>query len=432
MATIVNNPKYGEGHQVVLRDKISPTAKAAFVAERYVPGKTVFSITRKQVKVKKTIRVGKGENTITLYDPAKNPVAIVGGDAAINDCFNHFTNNAKSTTTTLTRIKEEVSMLVFEGYFEYGNVPTEDEILYSFDQSDQDHYDTTYYESAVKQLMELRKYVKGGGYTYERQGANKTKLLYEKARKLSGLQNDNWNPADVWMIKDSIRSITDVIGDNPDDIKIINIAVANAFKERTIIPISLKQVTAPRAISQVIDPNNIGKKRLDIDMNFSRVDLSETFNNFIVQAKSGFAARVGYKASSTTLNVSIEGRFVGAGYQLGAVDAKKYKQYCLDNYSYTLRSTANVSEGDIELAKKELQKIFQLQPRISNTIDSYDAAIKLVDKGDELTRKRFANLISYLYSFMVAPGRKFEEHMEYCYYSSTKQSKDACSYLVLK
>jgi len=429
MATVVNNPKYGDGHQIVLRDKVSPTARAAFAAERYVAGKSVFTIVRKQIKPTKVIRIGSGSETINLSDSSRNFVTIIGTAGAINDCFNHYTANAKSSTTTLTRIKEEVSMLMFEGYFEYGDVPSEDDILNYFDASDRDMYDTIFYESARRQLEELKKYVKGGGYTYERQGADKTRVLYEKARKLSGLQNDNWNPADVWMIKKSIGKITDFIGENPDDIKTINLTIANAFKQRTIIPISLKQVTKPRATSQVIDPNQSGRKKLDIDMSLNRVDLSTTFNNFIVQTRSGFAARVGYKASSTTLNVSIEGRFVGAGYQLGAVDAKKYKDYCSTEYSYTLRSTQNVTDSDIIKAKQELKEVFQQQVRMSDTIDSYQAAF---DVADDFTKKRFANLMSYLYSFIVAPGRSFEDHMTYCYYSSTKQTKDACLYLVLK
>ena len=46
--------------------------------------------------------------------------------------------------------------------------------------------------------------------------------------------------------------------------------------------------------------------KLDLDLRFDRVDLSESFNNFIVITKSGFAVRVGFKASATTLNVSLE------------------------------------------------------------------------------------------------------------------------------
>ena len=323
-------------------------------------------------------------------------------------------------------------MILFEEYFERGKVPTEDDILNTFTTVERENYSTTFYESSYRQLEELKKYVKEKDYTYERQGVGKTKLLYEKARKLSGLLNDNWNPADVWMIKKNISKITDVIGETPDDIKIINQTIAKAFNDRTIIPISLKQVTSPRAISQIIDSNNSLESAEDLDMNFNRVDLSSSFNNFIIYTRSGFAVRVGYKGSSTTLNVSMEGRFAGVGYQLGAVDAKRYRQYCLDKYNYVLRSTSNVTEKDIAMAKNELEKIYQKYPRLSATIDTYQTAVNLVDAGDDLTKKRFANLLSYLYSFLIAAERSFKEHMTYTYYSSTKQTKDSCMYLLLK
>ena len=60
--------------------------------------------------------------------------------------------------------------------------------------------------------------------------------------------------------------------------------------------------------------------KLDLDLRFDRVDLSESFNNFIVITKSGFAVHKGFKASATTLNVSLEGSFYWCC-QTGAVDA---------------------------------------------------------------------------------------------------------------
>ena len=68
--------------------------------------------------------------------------------------------------------------------------------------------------------------------------------------------------------------------------------------------------------------------KLDLDLRFDRVDLSESFNNFIVITKSGFTSvRVGFKASATTLNVSLEGRFIGAGFQTAALTLRKYKVF---------------------------------------------------------------------------------------------------------
>jgi hypothetical protein len=214
----------------------------------------------------------------------------------------------------------------------------------------------------------------------------------------------------------------------------LNGMIAKAYRKGDIIPISLKQVTAPNAKFDVIDPDSMMNMKLDLDLSFAKVDLSDTFANFIVQTQSGFAVRCGFKASASTLNVSLEGRFIGAGYQLGAVDAKTYAPHIKTNYKYEVRSGVGVSDADMIKAKGELKEIFTKYKRISNTLDSYNDAIKAFNSSNELTRKRFANLISYLYSFMIAPKspKEFKENMQYCYFSSKKITTGSCLYVILQ
>ena len=57
--------------------------------------------------------------------------------------------------------------------------------------------------------------------------------------------------------------------------------------------------------------------------------------------------------------------------------------------------------------------------------------IKLFDKGNKLTKDRFANLMSYMYSFLIAP-KKFEEHMKFCYFTSKKITTDSSIYLIIQ
>ena len=149
-----------------------------------------------------------------------------------------------------------------------------------------------------------------------------------------------------------------------------------------------------------------------------------------VITKSGFAIRCGFKASATTLNVSLEGRFIGAGFQTGAVDAKVYTKEMKDNHNYTLRSS-EVLKTNYDTAKKELREMFTKYKRLSNTIENYNAAVKLFDKGNKLTKDRFANLMSYMYSFLIAP-KKFEEHMKFCYFTSKKITTDSSIYLIIQ
>jgi len=428
MASIVDNKKYGENHRVILKDK--PVNSALFKKEGYVPGKSVFLIIRRKVKATKFVEVAKGNKSITLKDDKNKIVLIEGSESSINGSFNHFTANAKSNTNILTEIKELVSLYLFESYIETGRTLNEEEVrsmVKSFKGTYDQFFDTFYYESSLKQLNELKKYGLKKGYHYERQKGPLTNDLYKTARKLTGKLDDNWNPGDVWMIRKNYDMKTLVESKSASQ---LNNELTKAFKKRDIVPISLKQVEKPKATSSIIDPSKLMTTKLDLDLKFDRVDLSESFNNFIVITKSGFAVRVGFKASATTLNVSLEGRFIGAGFQTGAVDAKAYTKYVSDEYGYKLRGGA-VDTATYKVAQQELKEMFSKYKRLSNTIENYDEAIRLFKKGNKLMQDRFANLMSYMYSFLISP-KSFENHMKFCYYTSKKLTTDSSIYLIIQ
>ena len=431
MASIVDNPKYGEGHQVVLKDKLSGVMATKFRQMGYMPGKDAFKITLKKTpKHQKYLEVTKGNKSIFLLDKANRKLLIEGTETAINGLFNHFSTNAKSKTNLLTEIKETFSLEVFKAAIETNKKYKEDDLIKVVDKQIRgtvDNYDSVYYDSAYKQLVELKRYVRKKGYDYERQGGPRTKDLYVVARKLTGKLSDNWNPADVWMIQKNFNMKPLLESKSASD---LNSRLTDAFNKKDIIPVSLKQVLQPRAKSSIVDPSNLMKQKLDLDLRFDRIDLSDSYNNFIVITKSGFAIRCGFKASATTLNVSLEGRFISAGFQTGAVDAKVYTAEVNDKHNYNLRSGA-VATSDYVTAKKELKEMFEKYPRLSNTIENYNQAIKLFDKGTKLTKDRFSNLMSYMYSFIMKP-KKFEDHMKFCYFTSKKLTTDSGIYLIIQ
>jgi len=431
MASIVDNPKYGEGHQIVLKDKLSGVMATRFRQMGYMPGKDKFKITLKKTpKHQKYIEIAKGNKSILLLDKANRKLLIEGSETSINGLFNHFSTNAKSNTNLLTEIKETFSLEVFKAAVETNKKYKEDDLIKLVDKKIRgtvDNYDSVYYDSAYKQLVELKKYVRKKGYDYERQGGPRTKDLYTVARKLTGKLSDNWNPADVWMIQKNFNMKPLLESKSASD---LNSRLTDAFNKRDIIPVSLKQVLQPRAKSSIVDPSNLMKQKLDLDLKFDRIDLSDSYNNFIVITKSGFAIRCGFKASATTLNVSLEGRFISAGFQTGAVDAKVYTAEVRDKHNYNLRSGA-VPTSDYVTAKKELKEMFEKYSRLSNTIENYNQAIKLFEKGNKLTQDRFANLMSYMYSFLMKP-KKFEDHMKFCYFTSKKLTTDSGIYLIIQ
>ena len=159
MASIVDNKKYGENHKVILKTK--PVNESLFRKEGYRPGQSIFLITRRKVKPQKFLELTTGKKSIYLKDPQNKFVLLTGNESSINGSFNHFTNNAKSSTNILTEIKEYVSLFLFSGFIETGKTLSEEaiKVLVKKQKTIYDqYYDSFYYESAMKQLQELKRY----------------------------------------------------------------------------------------------------------------------------------------------------------------------------------------------------------------------------------------------------------------------------------
>jgi hypothetical protein len=430
MATIVNNNKYGEGHEVILKSaqQIPIASKMAFAKYNFVPGVSVFKITRSAKKIDNVISIGSGTDSVYLIDGKNKVYQITGKATAINGSFNHNGNSDKSKTNLLTEIKELISLWMFEKYFDTGRIIEEDEI-YTKLGTNKTEYKTVYYESALKQIMALKSYVKEPhGYSYERQGQNKTKNLYATARKLTRKLNDNWNPADIWMIKNTYNMSRLYNAMTPAE---LNGLLAEAIETQDIIPISLKQITTTSAKMSIVDAAKQLDGSVDLDFTLKEIQLTSTFANFFVVTKSNFAIRGGFKSSGQTLSVSLEGKMMGAKYQLGGIDARWFTNLLQSEYAYRLRGGVKVDLNDMNTAKSEFRDIIKQAGMPSGKIKNYEDAIKMVDAADDLTKKRFIALMSYLYALTVKPGRKFPIMMQQCYFSAKKISSDASVYILI-
>lgn len=430
MATIVNNSKYGEGHEVILKDpnKMPTTSKFAFKKYGFEPGVSVFKLSRNPEKVDDVINLGLGKDSVYIEDSAGKIYQVIGSASSINGSFNHNGNSTKAKTNLLTEVKELISMWVFQQYFDSGTFIEEDEI-YAKLGPNKEEYKTVYYESALKQLAALKPHVKeSSGYTYERQGQDKTKNLYVTARKLTKKLNDNWNPADIWMIK-STYDMNELY--NATSAAELNGLLADAVEKQDVIPISLKQIVTPSAKFSIVDAGKQLDGDVDLDFSLKEIQLSSSFANFMVVTKSKFTVRGGFKSSGLTLSVSLEGKMMGTKYQLGAIDARWFTGHVQSEYGYNLKGGVKVDVGDLDKAKKEFKQIVEQHGMPSSKIPSYDKAIQIVDAADDLTKRRFIALISYLYALTVKPGQDFETLMKHCYFSAKKISSDASVYVLI-
>jgi len=88
MPSIVDNPKYGEGHQVVLKDKLSSVMVSKLRESGYAPGKDVFKITLKQSpKPEKSLTIAKGEKSVLLIDKSNSKLLLKVLNLQSMDCL---------------------------------------------------------------------------------------------------------------------------------------------------------------------------------------------------------------------------------------------------------------------------------------------------------------------------------------------------------
>ena len=162
------------------------------------------------------------------------------------------------------------------------------------------------------------------------------------------------------------------------------------------------------------------------------MDLSDTFANFILSTRSGFQVRGGFKASASTLNVSLEGRYKSAGSQIGGIDAKAYTLKIKDKYNYSLRSSS-VQPAQMKIALAEMKEMFSKYGRLSNTIQSFAEVEKILKdkKTTQLQKDRFVNITSYMYSMLILPQNKFKDHMQFAYLTAKKLSDESSIYYLI-
>ena len=440
MAHILNSSKYGEGHKVVLKPKLSNQLAVEMRKNGYKLGSSIFTITKKKVKPKIELDLSESKTFEYFIDSSNRIVQIYGSDMAFHNTFNHHGKGAggKSETKVRTETKEIISMCVIREALEKGKKYNDDQAYDCLPKPLKQYYEDIYLSSAEAQLKAFRGFIRSdlkksslSGYLYERQQENLTKSLYKKANELSGLQADNWNPADIWLIRKgfSMKRLME-----STSIGQLNIRLREALKKADLIGVSLKQVEAGR--TGQVEVINSGKKQdVDKDFTFDTMQITETFANATFFTKSLFGVRISYK-SGVSLSVSLEGKNKNEAKFLGGIDAKAYPKYVFETYGYKLRNGSDVDlSRDEPLAMKEMKEVFNKYPasKLSATIKNYNEIMALYKRMDIYNKKRFCNITSYIYSYLVVPkGKQFFDHMEWSYLTAKKISKEGGVYVLLK
>jgi len=435
-------PKYKDGHLVSIKPKTQRSVLDKLKKYGLDPTKVLSLIKRPLSKSQnlKLIIIPMGTGKEVLHAELENGSKVFsfrGAKTTIENLFDHYgKNTGKSATDKKTKTKEMVSLCLLENKLKKGTLVDEDFVDDCLPSELKTYYNSVYYDSAEKQVKAFVNKVsgfKGTNYDFELQAANRTKRMYEVAQKLSGLQKDNWNPADMWIIKKNFDMTKLENAMNIDD---LNSQLIKEYKNKNLLGISLKQVTGNASIASFVNEKPGTLPEVNIDFSFGNMALSETFNNAIIETKGKFAVRIGYKAAADNFNVYLEGRMIGSNVNMGAVDAKKFPSEVSKRFRYTIRKEGEPDiQKDFAVAKKEYKEMYGLYSAsdLSNKIRSFNDLIDKYEKAPAFVKKRFIKLITFVYPFMVLAkkSKKFDDFMRWNYFTAKKITSKGGFYMLL-
>jgi len=444
MANILNNPSYGEGHQVILKPKLNSKLTTDLKKLGYVAGKSIFTITKKKVSPSQEYTLSKAPTSITFIDEKKRIFKVYGTGASFNSTFNHVgkEGSSKANTNKLTEIKELTTLYIFEAFLKNnGKLVGFEYIQKKLPTTLQKLNREEFVDSAKKQLDIFVKAEKNrfkGNFDYERQMGNRTKGMYNNVNKLTNLQKDNWNPGDIWLIRQGFKMEK---YEKAESIQAINEMLIKDYKDKNLVGISLKQIN-PKQNGRIdyINLTREKSKESTFDFSFTNNDFTgKTFKNSIIYSQSGFGVRMGFKASTENYGVYLEGRFKGAGSQVGGIDAKRIPEEMLKRYRYTIRKggTPDLAKEQ-PIALEEMRKMFKRHGanKMSNDLKSYDDFLKRYKAAPAFQKGRLCRISSFMYpylelSFAKGGDKEFKDLMNWSYHLAKKESKLGGFYIFL-
>jgi len=188
-----------------------------------------------------------------------------------------------ATSAIETAKQENGSKVFFESVIERNKVPSEAEMKKVYD-----GYDESWEETYQKQADALKKFLGSKkGYEYSR---DKGIMPYIEgiAKKECGVSvKDRWNPMDIVMVKKdkkrvvegTIKELTNIGGMSKDaKLTLLNAYMREALKEKVLVGVSLKAISAKKKVASAETANMGGDKsaraKIDYDSGSLKCDLT--------------------------------------------------------------------------------------------------------------------------------------------------------------
>ena len=251
------------------------------------------------------------------------------------------------------------------------------------------------------------------------------KIIYDmkvkavKNDNMPKLNNDKWNPGDIWAIKQGVNSKDKL---DSTSLSILNDSLVKAFKTRDIVGISLKKV-GPKGTAKAVVKNEptelVDYKFLAIKLKADRA--TQTFwsskkGNIITdKAKVDLRSSTNFGAMNAELLIGSSARGGRTGWENLTFATKKYLNKKLPD-NKVIKSTAGLIEKEVKAGRSTTQQ---------------DKFFKMVEIGDKrVTRKEFDDGIKNADQGSIHANLAVAHVAHALMSASPKQRNEWCKYVL--
>jgi hypothetical protein len=202
------------------------------------------------------------------------------------------------------------------------------------------------------------------------------------------MQDNKWQPADIWLIDPSFKS-----SELPtDSLEKLNTKLYELLIDKKVVPISLKKVASSPRVEEVNFLNNKGHEysfeSIKISENYDK--FYESFNGVILFKQDRTKMKLTLKSPRTsrvvTFSLSEATGAIAKGGSISWASLNKDYPNIFDNFEEIKR----ITDGVINLEDSSIQKFYDLIKPISNynkMKDFEDDIMNLVSSKGELHRR---------------------------------------------
>jgi hypothetical protein len=218
-------------------------------------------------------------------------------------------------------------------------------------------------------------------------------------KKFGISKKDNWNPADMWLIKSSVKKITDLIDKTVEGsketqtIEELNTVMRSLYKERKLVGISLKKISGQQAKYEEYNVDELTLDEKD-EYNFPNVEIvikltenmtQDTIVKIRKNGGKGFKFQIKSNNSSIFSNLKWEATQIGSGAARSGKAQIEMVVKLLNDYGQIFDKTNSNYPKSIEEYNKRENEFTAMFNRIKTKVETGIANDKEFNKNIKAT-----------------------------------------------